>query len=64
MLERGVGAQRPEERLLERVLGALPSEAADEHAEDLVAVLVVEALEGRDHGCVHHRRKRRRAQKL
>ena len=45
MPERRVGAQGAEERLLEGVLGPLSPEPADEHAEHLVAVLGVEALE-------------------
>ena len=43
----GVGAQRSEKRLLKGVLGAVAPETADEESEDLVAVLLVEALEGR-----------------
>ena len=50
MPERRVGAQRAEERLLERVLGPVAPDPADEQPEHLVAVLGVEALEGRDHG--------------
>ena len=50
-----VGAQRPEERLLERVLGRVTPEQAREVAEDLVLPLLVEALERwyRCHG-FHH----------
>ena len=47
MLEPVVGAQRAQERLLPRVLGALAEQPA-QVAEHLVAVLEVEALEGRD----------------
>src|SRR6266545_3345279 len=42
-----VGAQRAEERLLKGVLGARPAESAHQEREDLLAVLFVEALEGR-----------------
>ena len=49
VLEPRIGAQRAQERLLERVLGAVAAEPAVEEAEDLVPVGVVERLEGRDH---------------
>jgi len=42
-----VCAQRTEERLLERVVGAIAAEPPNEEAIDLVAVLLGEALEGR-----------------
>jgi ribokinase len=42
-----VRAQCPEKRLLKGVLGTLAPEAANEESEDLVAVLLVEALERR-----------------
>ena len=45
MLE-GRGAERPQERLLERIVGRLASEQACQVAEDLVLALLVEALEG------------------
>ena len=54
VLEPRVGAERAEERLLERVLGALAAEPPDEEAEDLVAVVLVEALEGRERHLRHH----------
>ena len=47
VLEPVVGAKRAQERLLPRVLGALAEQSA-QVPEDLVAVLEVEALEGRD----------------
>ena len=47
VLQLGVRAERAEERLLKCVLGAIPSEPADEEPEDLLPVLLVEALEGR-----------------
>jgi len=47
MTQRGIGTERAEERLLERVLCAIASEPAGEEREDLLAVLLVEALEGR-----------------
>ena len=55
MLEAVVGSQRPQECLLERVLGRRPAQAPGEEAEDRVAVLGVEAFEGRNrrHG-LHH----------
>jgi ribokinase len=55
-----VAAQRAEEGLLKGILGGLPSEQADEVAEDLVPVLFIEALERRDcaHGRIHHPLKR------
>jgi ribokinase len=43
-----VSAQSAQEGLLEGVVRPLPPEAADEEREDLVAVLLVEALERRD----------------
>jgi hypothetical protein len=46
VLERGIGAQRAEEGLLEGVFGALAPELADEEGPDLVAVALVEPLEG------------------
>ena len=49
MLEPRIGSQGAEERLLEGVLGALAAEPPPEEAEDLVAVGLVEGLEGRDH---------------
>ena len=58
MLEPVVGAERAQERLLPRVLGALAEQPA-QVAEHLVAVLEVEALEGRDRHGLHHEVKRR-----
>jgi hypothetical protein len=42
-----IGAQRTQERLLERVLGAVASELPDEEGVDLLAVLLVETFERR-----------------
>src|SRR6266545_6070183 len=47
-----VGAQRAEERLLKRVLCTCTAESAHQEREDLLAVLFVKALEGRQ----RHRR--------
>ena len=43
----GVGAESAQESLLERVVGALAPEPTDEERVDLVPVLLVETLEGR-----------------
>jgi hypothetical protein len=48
VLERGIAAERAQERFLERVLGGLAAEQAHEVAVDLVAVAQVEALERRN----------------
>ena len=47
MAQLRVGAERAKEGLLESVVGAIPAEPADEERVDLVTVLGVEALEGR-----------------
>ena len=52
--KRRVAPERPEERLLERVLRGVASEQPDEVPEDLVAILGVEPLEGRNGHGVHH----------
>ncbi len=52
MLEPRVRAERPQEGLLECVLGPLAPEPAPEEAVDLLAVRFVEGLEGRDHYAV------------
>src|SRR5439155_19239839 len=44
-----VRPQRAQEGLLERVLRPVASEATDQEGEDLLAVLFVETLEGRQH---------------
>ena len=54
VLEPVVGAQGPEERLLEGVVGAVAPELAPQQPEHLGAVLVVERLERRDRHCGHH----------
>jgi hypothetical protein len=54
VLEPVVCAQRAEERLLPRVLGALAEQPA-QVSEHLVAVRHVETLEGRDRGWRHDR---------
>ena len=45
VLQPRIGAEGSHERLLEGVLGALAPQPLDEEPEDLVAVLLVEALE-------------------
>ena len=47
MTQFGIRTERPEERLLEGVIGAIATQAADEKAVDLVAMLLVEMLERR-----------------
>ena len=54
MSERGIAAEGPQERFLERVLGVGPPEKPGQVAEHLVAVLFVEALEGGQGHGVHH----------
>ena len=63
VLETSVGAQRAQERLLERVVGTVAAELAAQDAEHLVAVLGVEPLERRDrrHGLHHHGKRRQRS---
>jgi ribokinase len=58
VLEPGVGPERPEKRLLKGVLGRLPTKQAHEVTEDLLAVVVVEPLEGRNRHSLHHLLKR------
>ena len=55
VLESSVGAERAEERLLERVLRVGPSELAAQEREDLPAVRLVEPLEGWNRHGLHHR---------
>ena len=45
--EVGVGAQRAQERLLERVVGVVTADRADEEAQHVARVGVEQALEGR-----------------
>ena len=52
--KRGVAAQRPEERLLEGILGTLPPQSAHQESEDDVTGVLVEALERRQGHVVHH----------
>ena len=59
MPEGGVAAQSSQKRLLERVLGALSPEEADEVTENGSAVLLVEPLERWHAHGFHHRYKRR-----
>ena len=54
MIEPAVRLERAEERLLERVVGALAPEATPQEAHDLGAMLFVEALERGDRHRVHH----------
>ena len=56
VLEPAVGAERPQERLLERVLGPIGAEPTAEKPEHLAAVLLVEALERGDRHGLHHPR--------
>ena len=58
MLETGVGSKGPEEGLLKGVLGRLAAEQAHEVVEDLLAVVVVEPLEGWARHGLHHPLKR------
>jgi hypothetical protein len=48
-------AEGAQERLLERVFGVRAPETLREEAEDDVAMLDVEALEGWNGHCLHHR---------
>jgi hypothetical protein len=52
--EVGVRAERAKEGILKRIFSCLASQQADEVAEDLGSVRVVEALEGRDGHRLHH----------
>jgi len=47
VLQLGIGPQSAEECLLEGILGPLTTKPAQEESEDLLAVLLVEPLEGR-----------------
>ena len=47
MAEGRIAAKRSQERLLERVLGVGSTQKPDQVAEDLVPMLLVEALERR-----------------
>src|SRR5215208_4139812 len=58
VLEPGIRAQGAQECVLERILRAFTTELPDEERPDLVAVALVEALEG---GYAHHRRYNARA---
>ena len=53
VLRARIGAQRAEERLLERVVGPVAPEPAHEEGVNLLPVLVVEAFERRQ-GHRHH----------
>jgi hypothetical protein len=55
VLETTVGLQRPQKRLLERVVGPLAAEAAAEETEHVGPVLLVEQLERRDRHDLHLR---------
>jgi hypothetical protein len=52
--EAAVAAERAQERLLERVLGAVTPEPPDEEGVDLVPVQLVEAFEGRYSHSIHY----------
>lgn len=54
MIEATVRLERAEERLLKRVVRALPAELAAKSPHDLGAVLLVEALERRNRHRLHH----------
>ena len=54
VLEPSVCAERPEERLLERVVGAVGAQTSAQKAEHLGAMLVVEAFERGDRHGLHH----------
>jgi ribokinase len=56
--QRAVAPQRTQERLLERVLGAITPDAADKEREHAVTVLDVEAFERGDGHGLHHRLER------
>src|SRR5215210_4140736 len=58
VLQLAVPAEGPQERLLERVLSAVASEPPDEERVQLVAVLEVQRLEGRNAHRLHHLMKR------
>jgi hypothetical protein len=49
-----VGTKRPQERLLERILGAVGAESPPEESKHLAAVLVIEALERGNRHDLHH----------
>ncbi len=54
ILEPTVGLERAQERLLKGIVGPRGAELAPEEPQDLGAVLLVEALEGRDRHGRHH----------
>jgi len=56
VIEAAVRAQRPQERLLECVLGSIRTEPAAEEAENVASVLLVEPLERGDRHGLHHPR--------
>src|SRR5439155_26114731 len=55
VLEPRIGAERAQERLLERVVGAVAADPLAQEAEHLLAVGLVERLERRDGSCDGHR---------
>ena len=61
VLEPSVRAERAQEGLLERIVGAVDVEAPPEKAEHLASMLLVEQLERRDRHCFHHPRQTPRA---
>lgn len=54
VLQRRIAAKRTQERLLEGVIRLAAPEQPNEVPEDLIAVLLVEALEGRENHGFHH----------
>ena len=64
MLETGVRPERPQERLLERVVGVVPSEEPPELREHRAFLLLVEPLEGGHAHGLHHSYKRRHAVRI
>ena len=56
VLEPAVGAERPQERLLERIVGPIGAEPTAEQAEYVAAMLLVEALERWYRHGLHHPR--------
>jgi hypothetical protein len=55
VVEAAIRLERSEERLLERVVGAIRTKATSKQPQHFAAVLLVEALERRYRHCVHHR---------
>jgi hypothetical protein len=56
VVEPSVGTQRAQERLLERIVGAIDAEPSTEQPKNLGPMLLVEALERGDRHGLHHPR--------